>query len=119
MEAFITIKLNSMDKETVQKGKTGAIIAYFTFVGLLIALTMNADNRNEFTAFHIRQSLGLNILFILLGSLVTGFDTWLISAPFYVIFSILWFFAFINMLQNRRQLIPFIGTYCQKWFKKI
>jgi len=54
-----------------------------------------------------------------LGTFVTGFNTWMVSTPFYVFFSILWFFAFISALQGKLQLIPFLGEYFQKWFKKL
>jgi uncharacterized membrane protein len=108
-----------IDSAEIKNGKTTAVISYLTFIGLLIAMTMNAEPRNKFASFHVRQSLGLNLLFLLLGTFVTGFNTWMVSTPFYVFFSILWFFAFISALQGKLQLIPFLGEYFQKWFKKL
>ena len=43
-------------------GKTKAIIAYLTFVGLLIAYFMNKDDRHEFATWHIKNMFGLVIL---------------------------------------------------------
>src|SRR5690606_22273058 len=44
---------------TIEAGKTTAIIAYITVIGLVIALIMNGDKKNPCAAYHIRQSLGL------------------------------------------------------------
>jgi hypothetical protein len=44
-----------MENQTIQDGKTMAIISYITWVGTLIAFIMNNDKHNSFAAFHIRQ----------------------------------------------------------------
>lgn len=54
---------------TVKDGKTAAIIAYFTIVGALIAISMNAEPKNDFARFHTRQAFGLHLLFIAFGIL--------------------------------------------------
>lgn len=41
-------------EETIKQGKTLAIVSYFTFIGVLIALILNLEKKNPFTAFHIR-----------------------------------------------------------------
>jgi hypothetical protein len=44
--------------------KNTAIIAYLTIIGSVIAIFMNQEeNKSEFASFHIRQALGLFILF--------------------------------------------------------
>ena len=45
--------------QTVEEGKTMAIISYVTIIGLIIAFVSNNSKPNEFTSFHIRQSLGI------------------------------------------------------------
>ena len=50
-----------MNNQTVQEGKTVAIISYITWIGTLIAFIMNNDKRNSFAAFRIRQMIGLSI----------------------------------------------------------
>ena len=37
-------------------------------------MSMNADAKNEFARFHIRQALGLSISFIALGLLLSNFN---------------------------------------------
>ena len=52
-----------MDQNTIDEGKTMAIISYiFTPIGLLIAYLMNNDKNNAFAKFHIGQSVRLAIL---------------------------------------------------------
>ena len=56
-----------MTDQTIQEGKTLAIVSYFTLIGTLIAFFMNNEKRNQFTAFHTRQALGLWLLEMILG----------------------------------------------------
>ncbi len=52
-----------MDQNTINEGKTAAIISYiFTPIGLLIAYLMNNEKKNTFAQFHIGQSVRLAIL---------------------------------------------------------
>ncbi|CAM4262086.1 DUF4870 domain-containing protein [Zobellia nedashkovskayae] len=58
-----------MDQNTIDEGKTTAIISYVTLIGTLIAYFMNKKNNNEFVKFHIGQALrawitGLIVTFI-------------------------------------------------------
>lgn len=104
---------------TVAAGKNIAIISYILIIGVPIALSMNADDKNSFASFHIRQSLGLSITFICLGLLVNNFDSWMISAPMYLFVSVLWTYAFITALRGEMKPIPLLGNFFQKSFKGI
>lgn len=108
-----------MENLTAQEGKTTAVIAYITFIGGIVALFMNKDSKNEFAAFHIRQAIGLHLLYFLLVFLVSGFDSWLITSAFWVCVFVLWIYGFIGALQEKMTLIPFLGEYFQKWFKTL
>ena len=50
--------------DTIQNGKTTAIVAYLTMIGALIALSMNMEPKNTFARFHIRQAFGLHLIFL-------------------------------------------------------
>lgn len=108
-----------MNQDTVEKGKTMAIIAYFHLLGAIIAIVQNNEHKNPFTSFHIRQGLGLTILSMLLGILVSGFDSWLVSSSFYIFFFILWAFSFIGAIQGKMYLIPVVGPFFQNLFKNL
>ncbi|HET8808794.1 MAG TPA: hypothetical protein VFM65_00830 [Flavobacteriaceae bacterium] len=108
-----------MENLTAKEGKNIAIIAYITFIGGIIALFMNKDKKNEFAAFHLRQAIGLHLLYLLLVFLVSGFDSWLITSAFWIFVFVLWIYGFAGALQGNKTLVPFLGEHFQKWFKTI
>ncbi len=105
--------------DTVKKGKNMAIVAYLTFVGTLIAWSMNTEAKNEFASVHIRQAIGLDLLFLVFAILISGFDRWYVTFPFWLVFIVLWGFGFIGALQGKVAIVPFVGDFFQKWLKKI
>jgi len=104
--------------ETIEKGKTAAITSYILLVGALIALTMNAEEKNPFASFHIRQALGLSLLFISMGLLISPFDSWMITAPMYLFIAILWTYGLITALRGETIPIPIFGKFFQKFLSK-
>ena len=44
-----------MNYQTIQEGKTTAIISHITIVGTIVALVIHRGKKNSFAAFHIRQ----------------------------------------------------------------
>lgn len=107
-----------MDSVTNQ-GKTAAIIAYLTIIGTIIAYFINNDSKNPFASFHIRQALGIHITFYLLGLIVSWFDSWLISMPFYIFIVVLWGYGMINAIKGERNEVPILGRHFQTWFSSI
>lgn len=105
-----------MDPITEQ-GKTTAIVSYLTIIGTIIAITMNAEKRNPFASFHIRQALGIMLTFFALGYLVGYLDSWAATAAFYVFFFILWIYGFIGALQGKMNITPLLGRLYQQFFK--
>ena len=77
---------------------------------------MNNDAKNQFASFHIRQALGINISFYLIGALVSMFDSWPISSAFYIFIFVLWVFGFITAIREEQRTVPLIGPYFQEWF---
>lgn len=103
----------------INKGKTAAIIAYILFVGALIAMSMNADEKNKFASFHIRQGLGLSITFVAVGLIISNFSTPHIVIPFWIFISILWSFGIITAIKGETKEIPLVGKFYQKFFKSL
>lgn len=99
-----------------KKGKTTAIIAYITIIGALIAITMNREPKNEFARFHIRQAFGLHLVFhsFALFSSV-AYNSYALYA-LYLSYIILWIYGFIGALNEKKQSVPLVGPYFQKWF---
>ena len=61
-----------MENLSIKEGKTIAIVSYITIIGTLIAFVMNNNKRNSFASFHIRQALGIYLLFFVI-QLLTRF----------------------------------------------
>jgi len=67
-------------EDDITTGKSIAILAYITAIGFILAIVMNTDRKNSFIAYHIRQSLGLILLFIVVWLLLI-FLNFIISIP--------------------------------------
>jgi len=107
-----------MKNQTIQEGKTMAIISYLTFIGLIIAIIMNLEKRNSFTYFHVRQMLGL-IIMLLFSNLVEEFvNSWL-GSSFWVITFVCWLFGLFHAFKGEAKPIPVLGEKFQEWFKNI
>lgn len=93
-------------------GKTKAIIAYLTFIGLLIAYFINKDNRHEFATWHIKNMFGLLILLfvaVALQNYAMGFYIYWTSV-------VLWIISLIMALLNQKRGIPLLSEKFQTWF---
>ena len=101
---------------TIDEGKTAAITSYILIVGVLIALSMNSENKNSFASFHIRQALGLSITFVSLGLIVSNFDSLMISATMWIFVSILWTYGFFTAIKGNMKPLPLLGNLFQKAF---
>jgi|SRR5699024_5189110 len=105
--------------QTVKEGKTMAIVSYLLIIGTVIAWSMNSEKPNKFASFHIRQALGIDILYLLFAVLVPAFNTWWVSTPFYIVFFVLWAYGITGAIQGKLSIIPILGPYFQKWFNKL
>lgn len=108
-----------MDQNIIDEGKTLGLVAYLTLFGTLIAFFMNQDKRNPFTAFHIRQGLGLGLTYVLIAYVVSSLDSLMISMSFWIFFSILFFYGLFGAISGKMNKIPVLGDVFQKLFKSI
>ena len=108
-----------MENNTIEEGKTIAITSYILVVGVLIAMSMNAENKNTFASFHIRQALGISLTFISLVLIISNFDSMMISLPMWVFVSILWTYGIFSAIKGDTKPMPLLGNFFQKWFSSI
>lgn len=108
-----------MDKQTINEGKSIAITSYILMVGVLIALSMNSENKNQFASFHIRQGLGLTITFIILGVSISSFESIFVAAPMWIFISVLTIYGIFTAARGETIPLPLLGNLFQKWFKSI
>ncbi len=104
---------------TESNQKSTAIIAYLTLIGSIVAIFMNSETKNAFASFHIRQALGVFLTFFALGYPIGYFDSWMISAAFYIFFFILWIYGFLGALSGEEKVVPILGPFYQKLFKNL
>lgn len=103
---------------TVDEGKTMAIISYITLIGTIIAYVMNMEKKNTFAAFHIRQMIGIS-LFSLVNTYVVGRFSSMASIVIWVFLVVIWFIGFIAAIQGEEKKIPLVGDLFQDWFQNI
>jgi len=108
-----------MENQTVNEGKTIAIISYLTWIGTLIAYILNKDKKNAFAAFHIRQMIGLSLFSLANAFIITRYTGYWIYGTINFLLFVLWIIGFIGVLQGEDKKIPFIGDLFQDWFKGV
>lgn len=106
-----------MVNQTVQEGKTMAIISYITWIGTLIAFVMNNDKHNSFAAFHIRQMIGLSLFSV--GVSFIGKYAWFVAGILGIGLFVLWIIGLIGAINGEEKKVPFVGDLFQDWFKGI
>ncbi len=108
-----------MEQNTIDEGKTMAIISHLTFIGTIVAFFMNKDVKNTFASFYIRQMLGIIAIGIII-SIVSGFvNLGLIGSLLGLIPLILWMISLIGAVQGKESKVPVLGDMFQDWFKGI
>ena len=104
-----------MDSEIIKEGKTAAITSYILIVGVLIALSMNSENKNSYASFHIRQGLGLTLTFIVLGVSISSFESIFVAAPMWIFVSVLTIYGIFTAAKGETTPLPLLGNLFQKW----
>jgi len=105
-----------MTEQTIEEGKTLALVSYAWLIGVVIAFYMNNDKKNEFTYFHIRQSLGLWLTFWAVGLIISNYDMTLLRLSFWMFFGVLFIYSFITASTGKAYPIPLVGKFYQKLF---
>lgn len=89
-----------------------AIIAHLTPLGWIVAVALNSTNKEEYSSFYIRQTLGLYICGIVLKFIpILG---WLIS----ILIFAFWLLSLIYAAQGYKRAVPY-GSYFQEWFSAL
>lgn len=102
------------------EGKSIAIVAYITVIGLIIAFVQNNEKRNTFASYHIRQSLGLMCTGLALGLInIIPVLGWLICIIGIFVLLIIWIMGLINAANGKTRPVPLLGKLYEKWFSGI
>lgn len=109
-----------VDEKTINEGKTTAVIAYITVIGLIIAIILNNDKKNAFAAFHIRQALGVGLASLVIGVLnIIPYIGWLSFAVGSILLFVMWIVGLINALNGKMKPVPVLGKQFEEWFRGI
>lgn len=110
----------ALPTSAINEGKTTAIIAYLTLIGLIIAFVMNNDKKNAFAAFHIRQALGLGLTGLALGMVnVIPILGWIIGIFGSLLLIVFWVIGLMGALNGKEKSVPILGKKYQEWLKSI
>ena len=76
---------------------------------------MNAESKNKFASFHIKQALGLNLTFISIGLLISNFSNMQIYISFWVFFTVLW--VYYQLLKEKIKQFQLLEIYIKNYLK--
>lgn len=107
-----------MNNQNAQEGKTLGIVSYLTFIGLLIAASMNLEKKNPYVFFHIRQMLGL-IIMLIFANICERFVNSYFGTALWIIVFLSWAYCLVFAIMGQAKLLPVLGKYFQDWFKKL
>jgi uncharacterized membrane protein len=106
--------------DVVSSGKTIAIIAYITLIGLIIAFVLNTEKKNSFANYHIKQSLGIGLTGLVLGMInIIPVLGWFISLIGFVVLFVMWISGLLSALNGKEKAVFLLGEKYQEWFKDI
>ena len=101
------------DKAFKVDGKTIAIISYLSIIGWVVALLLHGNNPTSFAAFHLRQTLGLLLTWVLLSFIpIVG---WILALPVLV----LWAFGLYYAFDHQCKPVPVIGNFFEQSFNSL
>lgn len=90
------------------KDKFIAILGYMTLFGWLVAIFLQDKDKFSFSAFHLRQSLGLIITGALLA--LIPLIGWLMNVAVFLA----WLYAIFHAIQGRQEKVPILGDCYQE-----
>jgi uncharacterized membrane protein len=103
---------------------TAALVSYITVIGWLIAyFALYRSKPVPFSAFHLRQTLLLHCLTVLVNilTLVVAWyrlSQWIAIVPA-AILVLLWLWGLMDVVKNGEHPVPLIGQWAQRLFRWI
>ena len=99
--------------------KTKAIVSHLFFIGWVIALVINMNQKEEYASYYIRQNLGLILSWVVV-SVFMAFPiiNW-IAWIGYLVVGIFWLMSLIWSITDVMKPVPFVGDKFQEWFKSL
>lgn len=99
--------------ENREQGRLVGVLAYFWVPGWLLALVLNGQSRSELGGFHLRQSLGIMLILLVLIWFIRYRPIILLLQAAASIYGIL------GALRYEKNTIPGMGPLFQQLFKAL
>lgn len=100
--------------------KTLSMISYITIIGWLIAYVVGKDRLDAFSKYHLRQSLGLVLISLVLNILSISVSVLgMVFDIVGILTLILMIIGIVNAANNQIKPLPFIGKFFEDKFSFI
>ena len=96
-------------------GRNKAIICYITFVGLLIAMSMNSNEKHPFATAHIKNMFGI-VLFWICAIVFDKYINLILGQLFFWTSIGLLIYSLIRAITNKKPDLPYLTEWFEKWF---
>ena len=100
-------------------GKTKAIVAHIFWIGWIISLIVNMNDKDELASFYIRQLLGIYLFSLAVTITASLVNIPLLSSIGGIITLVFWILSLIGAIQGEKKEVPVVGQYFQEWFKSM
>lgn len=101
--------------QTPPPGKNKAIITYITFVGMLIAMSMNSHEKHPFATAHIKNMFGITLLWIS-AKVFIAYINLLIGEVLFWASIVLLIYSFFLAITNKKPELPYLTKWFDTWF---
>ncbi len=98
------------------KGTGLAIVAYLTFVGMILAFFLNKDKPKKFVTLHVQNMFGLVLLLFVSQTTQAYIDATVGNVLWWVSF-FLWAFSIVTAIIGQNPSIPILSNKFAIWFK--
>ncbi len=99
--------------------KVVSIVSYLTIVGWIVALVMNKP-KSELGSFHIRQALGIHLLYIASTFVaVIPILGWIAALIGLIAAFVFWIIGLVAAVQGQQKSVPLLGSRFQEWFNTL
>jgi uncharacterized membrane protein len=99
--------------------KVVSVLSYLTIVGWLFAYVLN-DEKAPLSSFHLRQSLGIYLIFLVIGMLMwIPIVGWVMGILGFLLGIPIWLIGIVSAFREQYDEVPILGKEFQKWFAEL
>ena len=93
-------------------GKLYAVLAYATFIGMIISYILNMDKKSPLANYHLRNMFGLVLIQVILMSLNEG----MVTDILHVVAFGCWALSLVYAIAGEQKGVPWLSDRFQQWF---